>query len=50
MILWQVDTSLTYRMAQNFNGESIDKFDKFPAIHQYFPYQNSPFSYLAMYQ
>ena len=25
-------------------GESIDEFVKFPAVHQYFPYQNFPFS------
>ena len=25
-------------------GENIDKFDEFPAIRQYFPYQNFPFS------
>ena len=25
-------------------GENIDKFDEFPAICQYFPYQNFPFS------
>ena len=25
-------------------GENIDEFDKFPAIRQYFPYQNFPFS------
>ena len=25
-------------------GENIDEFDKFSAIHQYFPYQNFPFS------
>ena len=31
-------------MAQNFMGENIDEFDKFPAIRQYFPYQNFPFS------
>ena len=27
----------TYHMAQNFDGENIDEFDKFPAIRQYFP-------------
>ena len=27
-------------------GENIDEFDEFPAIRQYFPYQNFPFSYL----
>ena len=31
-------------MAQNFDGENIDEFDEFPAIRQYFPYQNFPFS------
>ena len=25
--------------------ENIDKFDEFPVIRQYFPYQNFPFSY-----
>ena len=25
-------------------GENIDEFDEFPAIRQYFPYQNFPFS------
>ena len=25
-------------------GENIDKFDEFPAIHQYYPDQNFPFS------
>ena len=24
--------------------ENIDEFDEFPAIHQYFPYQNFPFT------
>ena len=33
-----------YHMVQNFNGENIDEFDEFPAIRQYFPYQNLPFS------
>ena len=32
-----------YHMAQNFDGGKIDKFDEFPAICQYFPYQNFPF-------
>ena len=31
-------------MVQNFDGENIDKFDEFPAIRQYFPIQNFPFS------
>ena len=36
-------------MAQNFDGENIDKFDKFPAIFQYFPYQIFQFvSYLLL--
>ena len=30
-------------MVQNFDGGNIDEFS---AIHQYFPYQNFPFSYL----
>ena len=35
-------THLTiYRTAQNFDG---GKFDEFPAIRQYFPYQNFLFS------
>ena len=34
----------SYRMAQNFDGENIDEFDEFPAIRQYFSYQNFPFS------
>ena len=33
-----------YRMVQNFDGGNIDEFDEFPAIRQYFPYQNFPFS------
>ena len=32
------------RTAQNFDGGNIDEFDKFPAIRQYFPYQNFQFS------
>ena len=31
---------IIYRTAQNFDGGNIDEFDKFPAICQYFPYQN----------
>ena len=27
-----------------FYRENIDEFDEFPAIHQYFPYQNFLFS------
>ena len=27
-------------------GENIDEFDEFPAIRQYFPYQNFTFSLL----
>ena len=30
-------------MAKNFVGENIDKFEKFPAIRQYFPNQKSPY-------
>ena len=26
-----------YRTAPNFDGENIDGFDEFPAVHQYFP-------------
>ena len=37
-------------MAQNFDGENIDEFDKFLAICQYFPYQNFPFSWLDTWQ
>ena len=33
-----------YRTVQIFDGGNIDEFDKFPAIRQYFPYQNFPFS------
>ena len=33
-----------YHTAQNFDRETIDKFDEFPANRQYFPYQNFPFS------
>ena len=29
-----------YCTAQNFDGENIDEFDEFPAVRQYFPYQN----------
>ena len=29
-------------------GENIDKFDKFPTIRQYFPYQNFTFSHLPL--
>ena len=35
---------ISYRTAQNLTGENIDEFDEFPAIRQYFPYQNFPFS------
>ena len=35
-------------MAQNFDGENIDEFDKFPTIRQYFPYQNFTFSHLSI--
>ena len=38
----------TYRMVQNFDGENIDKVEKFPAIRQYFPYLNFPLSYLLL--
>ena len=30
-------------------GENIDEFDEFPAIRQYFPYQNFLFNYLLTY-
>ena len=33
-----------YCTVQNFDGENIDEFDEFPAIRQYFPYQNFLFS------
>ena len=33
-------------MAQNLDSGNIDEFDEFPVIHQYFPYQNFPFSEL----
>ena len=35
LVVWLIN----YRTAQN-----IDEFDEFPAIRQYFPYQNFPFS------
>ena len=35
-----VVASTRYSMVQNFDGENIDKFDYFPAIRQYFPYQH----------
>ena len=38
------DSGFEYCTAQNFDGGNIDKFDEFPAIRQYFPYQNFPFS------
>ena len=37
----------TVVVAQNFDGGNIDKFDKFLAICQCFPYQNFSFSYVA---
>ena len=30
--------------AKILTEKNIDEFDKFPAIRQYFPYQNFPFS------
>ena len=38
------DMYQNYRTAQILTGENIDEFDEFPAIRQYFPYQNFPFS------
>ena len=36
---------LQYTVRHEFlTGENIDEFDEFPAIRQYFPYQNFPFS------
>ena len=35
-------------MAQNFDRGKIDKYDKFPTIRQYFPYQNFTFSHLPL--
>jgi len=32
----------SYCVAQNFDRESIDEFDKFLSIRQHFPYQNFP--------
>ena len=29
-----------FTLAQIFDGKNIDEFDEFPAIRQYFPYQN----------
>ena len=37
MILPEVIKEMPY-------GENINVFDGFPEIHQYFPYQNFPFS------
>jgi len=31
-----------YRMAQNFDGENIDEFDKFISIHQHLPIKIFP--------
>ena len=39
-----IASQMCYRTAQIFDGGNIDEFDKFPAIRQYFPYQNFPFS------
>ena len=39
-----LSTHAKYHIAQNFDRVNIDEFDEFPAIHQYFPYQNFPFS------
>ena len=36
-----VAIQLKFLKAQNYDGENIDEF---PAICQYFPYQNFPFS------
>ena len=44
---WKIHTVVNlwiYRMVQNLTGENIDKFDEFPAIRQYFSYQNFHFS------
>ena len=30
----------SYHTMQNFDRGNIDEFYEFPAIHQYFPYQN----------
>ena len=38
-ILQALTLITSYRTVQNFDGENIDKFNKFPAIRQYFPYQ-----------
>ena len=37
-----LDTTTVQRKI--LTGVNIDEFDEFPAIHQYFPYQNFPFS------
>ena len=36
--------NIIYRTMQNFDRENIDELDEVPAICQYFPYQNFPFT------
>ena len=40
--IWYMHGSTVRR--KFLTGENIDEFDEFPAIRQYFPYQNFPFS------
>ena len=50
-IIGKLSQLAVFRMAQNFDGgniDEIDKFDKFPTIRQYFPYQNFKFSHLQI--
>ena len=44
-MLW----SITVRR-KILTGETIDEFDEFPAIRQYFPYQNFPFRVSYLYE
>ena len=40
-----VDIRLAITVRRKFlTGENINEFDEFPAIRQYFPHQNFPFS------
>ena len=42
--MYHIVQYIAYHTARNFDGENIDEFDEFPAIRQYFPYQNFLFS------
>ena len=48
MIIYMHFYIVIYHMAQNFDRENIDEFDEFPAIRQYFPYQNFPFPFIQI--